>query len=130
MKVETALVLLGCGTVCGGILVPILTTDILGFGRLTELPLSDLSFDWGSFIGGAIAGVAAFSTFMLQRNIDKRARTEQQLGHIRIFCIRSLANIREITLSRIILEDKTNETNNRIIGFVGVADSCSSVQII
>ncbi|MFH1804925.1 MAG: hypothetical protein ABID63_08570 [Pseudomonadota bacterium] len=123
MKLYTALILLGCGTICGGVIAPILTTDILGFNRILDFTFHNISFDWGSFIGGAIAGTAAFSTFMLQRNIDLRARTEQQLGHVRIFCVRSLAIIREITLSRVPLQDDTNAKKTRFIGFVGVSEN-------
>lgn len=93
MKWNNALILLSCGAVTGGVATPIFTTDILGYDRILEWFPADLKFDWGSFLGGTIAGVAAFGVFMLQRYVDRRVVMQRELSGLKVFCVRAKANI-------------------------------------
>lgn len=84
--------------------MPIFMTDVMGYRRMIEWFPEGLSFDWGSFLGGSVAGIAAFILFMVQRYVDRKEIRRRQLAQIRAFCIRTHAIVKVALNIR--LEDK------------------------
>ncbi|PKR55073.1 hypothetical protein [Thalassospira marina] len=105
MRISEKFVLLGWGSLVGGIVSPIVTTDIMGFRRVIEAVTVGAKFDWGSFLGGSIAGAAAFGLFALQRHVDRKEKKERQLGLLNLFCVRALANLENVLKGGVTKQD-------------------------
>tara|TARA_R110000803_G_scaffold54731_10_gene111503 strand:- start:3269 stop:3970 length:702 start_codon:yes stop_codon:yes gene_type:complete len=84
----------------GGVFTPIFMTDVAGYRRMIEWFPEGLSFDWGSFLGGVTAGVAAFGLFVVQRTADIRDSRKRQKGHLRMICTGAVANLASVRYGR------------------------------
>lgn len=121
MKWNDTFILLLCGTIMGGVFVPIFMTDILGYRRMIEWFPEGLSFDWGSFLGGSIAGVAAFGVFMIQRRSDRKDSRRTLLANLVVISVGARENL--IALRNGKAYPKTEDVPARVAGFGGMLEA-------
>lgn len=85
--------LLCCGAVTGGVLAAVFLTDVIGYQRVSEWFPPESEFDWGSFLGGALAGVSAFSVLFVQRYLDRKSAMQRKVSQIHGVCLLLSASI-------------------------------------
>jgi hypothetical protein len=116
------LIALVCGTVVGAAAV---TTVLLMIWQNAPLfSFKKISFDMGSFLGGALAAIAAFGLFWWQRLLDRRAQSRRQVLFVRTFCNRALAVIQELIAGGVFDDGPKGPKR---IGFPGNADYCRNL---
>jgi hypothetical protein len=86
---------------------------------MTDWFPDSLSFDWGSFLGGTIAGIVAVSLFLIQRFVDRREIQRKRLSHVREFCVRSISKLNSMTRGEFEPGDDEKGLRPTYIGFGG-----------
>jgi len=100
----------------GGVFAPIFTTDVLGYNYMFDWLPADLSFDWGSFLGGATASAAAVGLFLIQRKMDRGENQKRKLSHLREFCSQAEVVIELMTEYRASSESVDSVDASAILG--------------